>query len=150
SLLTHPHLVGSFDAGPVGDTHFFAMEFIEGIDLERHVANEGPLPVIQACEFVRQAAVGLQHAFQRGLRHHDVRPANLLLNQARGDSGSSGASSGSLAWGHIKVRNLGLTVIRQPAKYTRIDLNRPRDETIVFSPDYLAPERDGGRLPGDI
>ena len=151
SQVSHPHLVALFDAGPIGDTHFFAMEYIEGIDLERHVETQGPLPVIQACEFIRQAALGLQLAFQRGLRHHDVKPSNLLLAEARGSEGGSTASTslGVLAWGMVKVRNLGLTVIRQPTKHTRLELGRPRQNTGFCSPDFVAPERVAGQ-PGDI
>jgi serine/threonine protein kinase len=154
SQLSHPHLVASYDAGPVGNTHFFAMEYVEGIDLDRKVQQEGPLPVLQACEFIRQAALGLQHAYQRGLRHHDLKPANLLLTDPRG-GGSDGSTSvsssvGALAWGMVKVRNLGLTVIRQPTKHTRLDPTRPRESTGFSTPDYVAPERIATGQTGDI
>src|SRR5207249_3732092 len=43
------------------------------------VYKAGPLPVRQACEYVRQAAQGLQHAHEHGLLHCDVKPSNLLV-----------------------------------------------------------------------
>ena len=52
-----------------------------GIDLFRLVQRVGPLPVEDACEYVRQAAHALQHAFERGLVHRDIKPANLLLTE---------------------------------------------------------------------
>jgi eukaryotic-like serine/threonine-protein kinase len=77
--LTHPNIVTMFDAGQIGDTHFLAMEFIDGIDLGRLVDETGRLPVAQACDYIRQAALGLHHAHDRGLVHRDVKPANLLV-----------------------------------------------------------------------
>jgi serine/threonine-protein kinase len=143
SQLSHPNIVASYDAGPIGPTHFFAMEYVEGLDLERLVQQQGPLPVNQACDFIRQAALGLQHAMQRGLRHHDLKPANLLL--------SGGTASGKKidSAQQIKIRNLGLTVIRQPTKNTRLG-DRSRASTAFSMADYLAPERIASGGPGDI
>src|SRR5262249_9534293 len=62
SRLSHPNVVHAFDSGPVGDALFLAMEYAEGVDLGRLVHQIGLLPVAVACEFVRQAALGLQHA----------------------------------------------------------------------------------------
>src|SRR5207247_8198334 len=64
--LVHPNIVLAYDAGQAGAIHYFAMEYVDGIDLARLVAKSGPLGVGQACEYVRQAALGLQHAFGRG------------------------------------------------------------------------------------
>ena len=56
--LTHPNVVLAFDADEVDGTHFLAMEFVEGIDLTQLVQARGPLPIPQACDYVRQAALG--------------------------------------------------------------------------------------------
>ena len=77
--LSHPHIVRAFDADQVNGTYYIAMEFIEGVDLAKLVKDQGPLPVDQACEYIRQAVLGLQHAFERGLVHRDIKPANLLV-----------------------------------------------------------------------
>jgi eukaryotic-like serine/threonine-protein kinase len=77
--LAHPNIIKTFDAHQEGRTHYFAMEFVEGMDLGRYVAEVGPLPVEQACDYARQAAQGLQHAHQSGLVHRDIKPANLFL-----------------------------------------------------------------------
>ncbi len=60
--LSHPNIVLAYDADEVNGTHFFSMECVEGQDLARFVAKNGPLPVAQACDCIRQAALGLQHA----------------------------------------------------------------------------------------
>ena len=82
--LHHPNIVLAFDAGQAGGTHFFAMEHVEGPDLTRLVREKGTLPVAQACDFIRQAAVGLQHAHERGLVHRDIKPSNLLVTGSGG------------------------------------------------------------------
>ena len=56
----------------------------EGVDLARMVREQGPLPVEEACEYIRQAAEGLQHAHERGLVHRDIKPSNLLVARAPG------------------------------------------------------------------
>jgi serine/threonine-protein kinase len=77
--LSHPNVIKTFDAHREGRKHYFAMEFVEGMDLGRYVHQVGPLAVEQACDYARQAAQGLQHAHQSGLVHRDVKPANLFL-----------------------------------------------------------------------
>jgi serine/threonine protein kinase len=62
-----------------GETHFLVMEYVEGTDLGRLIQERGPLPVDRACDYVRQAALGLQHAFEQGMVHRDLKPHNLML-----------------------------------------------------------------------
>jgi serine/threonine-protein kinase len=52
---------------------------VDGPDLGALVRARGPLPVAEACEFVRQIAAGLQHAHEKGMVHRDLKPANLLV-----------------------------------------------------------------------
>ncbi len=79
--LAHPNIVAAFDANEIGGRHFLAMEFIEGTDLARIVKKSGLLPIHQACEYIRQAALGLQHAFERAVVHRDIKPGNLLVTR---------------------------------------------------------------------
>src|SRR5262249_49677820 len=72
--LSHPNIVTAHDAENVGDLHFLVMEYVEGQSLARVLKERGPLPVAEACEYVRQAALGLQHAHERGMVHRDVKP----------------------------------------------------------------------------
>ncbi len=78
--LSHPNIVTAYDADQAGETHFFVMEYVAGKNLAVLVAQQGPLPVARACECIRQAALGLQHAWEKGMVHRDVKPANLVLS----------------------------------------------------------------------
>src|SRR5205085_1724396 len=75
-----------------GGTHFLVMEYVAGTDLGRVLRERGRLPVAQACDYARQAALGLQHAFERGMVHRDIKPSNLMLTPG----------------GQIKVLDFGL------------------------------------------
>lgn len=77
--LLHPNIVVVHDLDQAGETHFIVMEYVEGVDLARYVHDVGPLQVAQACDYIRQAAIGLQHAHEHGLIHRDIKPSNLLL-----------------------------------------------------------------------
>jgi WD40 repeat protein len=76
--LSHPNIVVTYDAEDAGETHFLVMEYVDGTDLGRLVQERGPLPVDRACDFIRQAALGLQHAFEQGMVHRDLKPQNLM------------------------------------------------------------------------
>src|SRR5437899_4934148 len=77
--LSHPNIVAAYHADRAGDAAFLVMEHVEGTDLHRLVRESGPLAAVPACEYIRQAALGLQHAYERGMVHRDVKPSNLLL-----------------------------------------------------------------------
>lgn len=72
--LDHPNIVRAMDAGEEDGTHFLVMEYVEGADLSQLAKNIGPLPVADACEMVRQAAIGLQEAHEHGMVHRDIKP----------------------------------------------------------------------------
>ena len=65
AALTHPNIVTTFDADCVAGKHFLVMEYVDGENLEALSRRRGPLPVAEACEYIRQAAVGLQQAGRR-------------------------------------------------------------------------------------
>ena len=78
--LEHPNLVRAFDARDEAGFIFLVMEFVEGLDLCRLLERRGPLPVADACEAIRQAAIGLDHAYRTlGVVHRDIKPSNLMI-----------------------------------------------------------------------
>jgi serine/threonine-protein kinase len=84
ATLDHPNIVHAYDADKIGGTHLLIMEYIDGAtDLAQVVNKNGPMSVDQACECIRQVALGLQHAHERGLVHRDIKPRNLLLTADR-------------------------------------------------------------------
>jgi serine/threonine protein kinase len=76
--LSHPNIVAGLDAEQAGNVHFLVMEFVPGESLDR-ILGQGRVDVNQACDWIRQAALGLQHAFEQGMVHRDIKPANLML-----------------------------------------------------------------------
>ncbi len=123
--LNHPNIVQALDAGEVNGTHFLVMEFLEGAVLSRLIARRDPLPVPDACESVRQAALGLQHAHEHGLVHRDIKPSNLILTPA----------------GQIKVLDLGLARLCDEASNSEELTGLSR---AVGTADYMAPEQAFG------
>jgi hypothetical protein len=123
--LSHPHVVQILDAGVSGETHFLAMELLEGKDLAGLLAGDRPLPVEQACDLARQAAVGLQYLHENGLVHRDIKPSNLLL---------------CLPSGQLKILDLGLARLFLPLSEAE-QSTLTQEGTIMGTPDYMAPEQ---------
>ncbi len=120
--LDHPNIVQALDAGEERDVHFLVMEFVEGWDLTRLVESGQPLPVEAACELIRQASVGLQHAHENFLVHRDIKPSNLMLSQN----------------GSLKILDLGLArFIAEQQPETRLTMSSAPMGTC----DYMAPEQ---------
>jgi serine/threonine protein kinase len=120
--LSHPNLVRAFDLDTSGDIHFIAMDYVDGTDLHTKVRDDGPLGVRQAVDFLRQAALGLQHAHDEGLVHRDIKPANLILDSR----------------GVVRVLDLGLALARDDGDAS---LTMQHDERVLGTADYLAPEQ---------
>jgi len=129
--LAHPNVVYALDTFQAGDTHILVMEYVEGIDLARLVQQSGPLPVAQACEYIRQAALGLQHAHERGLVHRDIKPHNLLVASAT-------AGDTQYADPVIKILDMGLARLIDAGEDTAA---LTQEGAVMGTPDYIAPEQ---------
>jgi serine/threonine protein kinase len=75
----HSNTAKVIDAGFVGSDVYVILEAFDGESLEVLVKDIGPMPTFMACEFARQAALGLQAAHDRGFIHGDMRPAHLFV-----------------------------------------------------------------------
>jgi serine/threonine protein kinase/WD40 repeat protein len=124
--LHHPNIVTLFDEGSAGDVLYLAMEFIKGVDLARWVRQKGPMPVANACNFVRQAALGLQHANERGMVHRDIKPSNLML--------VAGANQ-------VKLLDMGLARLDNDSQTTDDGQPITVEGAVMGTPDFLAPEQ---------
>lgn len=133
SQLSHPNIVHAFEAGPIGNLLVLVLEYVDGLDLEKLVQKSGPLPIGQACEYIRQAAVGLQYAHGRGLVHRDIKPSNLLVTKA----------PGSQSVGLVKLLDLGLARLQQPIKGSKTaNLTVLAGNSVMQgTPDYMSPEQ---------
>jgi hypothetical protein len=147
--LTHPNIVTAYDAEQAGDLHFLVMEYVEGASLERLLRQRGPLPVAEACSLAWQAALGLQHAHERGMVHRDIKPANLLLTSA----------------GRVKLLDFGLArFVSEAAPVSEVADASPgslpplpqgqdgltASGVVIGTPDYIAPEQAAKPRSADI
>jgi serine/threonine-protein kinase len=131
--LNHPNVVHAYDCDEAGGKHFLVMEFVDGVDLSYYVKKHGPLTVAQACDCIRQAALGLQHAFECGLVHRDIKPHNLLVTRTSGDGTSQGAM--------VKILDMGLARSSQPAGEEDTTTSMTKEGAVMGTLDYIAPEQ---------
>lgn len=129
--LNHPNIITATDAREAGGVHFLVMELLDGADLAQFVRRLGPLPVSDACELVRQAAEGLQHAHEHGMVHRDVKPSNLMLCRD----------------GRVKVLDLGLARLRGDAPAAD---ELTGSGQMMGTLDYMAPEQGSDARSVDI
>jgi serine/threonine protein kinase len=125
--LRSPHVVRVFDivAGD-GDLAYIVMELLEGETLAERVQRDGPLPVRDAVEFIRQAAHALGEMHDAGIVHRDVKPSNLFLEQA-----ADGTRK-------VKLLDFGVAALRQPVSR---DSGLTFSEAFIGTPRYMAPEQ---------
>ncbi|MES1177205.1 MAG: serine/threonine-protein kinase [Myxococcales bacterium] len=79
SDLRSPHTVEVFDFGEDNGVLFYAMECLDGIDLQRLITRDGPIPPARAIPILAQACHSLADAHAQGVVHRDIKPANLML-----------------------------------------------------------------------
>jgi serine/threonine protein kinase len=128
--LAHPNIVTAYDADEAAGAHFLVTEYVAGTTLDRLVARRGPLPVREACEYIRQAALGLQHAHERGLVHRDIKPHNLLRTPA----------------GQVKILDFGLARVLDETGTGGIS----SPGAVLGTPEYMAPEQALNARDADI
>ncbi len=131
--LNHPNIVAVYSVLRLGNVVGLAMEHVHGDDLARVVKRRGPLPVQHAAFYGYQAALGLQHAHERGMAHRDIKPSNLIL--------------AIIEKKHvIKILDFGL------AKATSVERVPGITETgqVLGTPEYMAPEQTRDSQKADI
>ncbi|MEC8556372.1 MAG: protein kinase [Planctomycetota bacterium] len=128
--LDHRNIVTAHDAEQAGELHFLAMEFVDGIDLAQTVQNRGRLPVSNACNYIRQAATGLDYAHKRGMVHRDIKPHNLMVTKGE----------------VVKILDFGLASLAPqatPGESITEDSsgNLTMAGAIMGTPDFISPEQ---------
>ncbi|MFG0334139.1 MAG: serine/threonine-protein kinase [Maioricimonas sp. JB049] len=133
--LRHPNIIAAYDFGKHGGRLYFAMELVEGEDLERTIVERGPLDETAAWGIARQVASGLAHGARHGVVHRDIKPANLLLVEPpEGFDLPEGLPM-------VKITDFGLAFLTADAE-TRTRLTA--ENATVGSPHYMAPEQFEG------
>ncbi|MFT4555554.1 MAG: serine/threonine protein kinase [Planctomycetaceae bacterium] len=135
AALDHPNIVRAIDADSANGSHFLVMEYAAGRDLSAVVKESGAMEIADACDCVRQAANGLQHAHERSMVHRDIKPSNLLLTRTEA--------------GLPLVRILDMGLARFTSETTEAgDLTSTGQ--VMGSIDYISPEQSKDSHSADI
>ena len=116
--LTHPHIVGIYDAVSEPEYSYIVMEYVKGTTLETYCEIDNLLPLSKVVEVIFKCIRALDYAFQMGVIHRDIKPGNILYSPE----------------GDIKVSDFGASFQEALAQDTT-------QLTGIGSPAYMSPEQ---------
>jgi len=125
ATLTHPNTITIYDVGWTPERSlYYAMEYLEGLDLQEFVDRFGPMVPERVVYILLQVCGSLAEAHSRGVVHRDIKPSNIFLTRRGG------------LYDFVKVLDFGL------AKQFRAELDSTitRSGILFGTPRYLAPE----------
>ena len=123
ATLSHPNLVAIYDVGQQGQQLYYAMELVEGEDVEVVLKRDGFVPPRRAAEIALGVARALAAADAAGIVHRDVKPANVLLTRQ----------------GAPKLADLGLAKALEEEQGATGSLTVAKK--VIGSPNYMSPEQ---------
>lgn len=120
AALDHPNIVSITTAEKQDNVFFIVMEYVAGNTLEEIIGAHGGLDAASTVHLARQIGRAIEHAHAQGVIHRDLRPANMLVNEA----------------GVLKVADFGTSRFLEIAAH---------GTTLTGSPPYMAPEQFEGK-----
>ena len=126
--LDHQNIVTAYDAGVHDGSHYLVMQYVDGEDLSHLVKVSGPLDIADAIDVIRQAALGLGYAHDRGVIHRDIKPGNLLLDND----------------GVVRILDMGLArMLPSPGDVLEggAEADLTNTGSVMGTIDYMAPEQ---------
>jgi serine/threonine-protein kinase len=129
--LDHSNIVKVFDHGNYGDTHFIAMEFLDGEGLDRLIESRKlPMPVV--VEIMIRVAEALQHIHAQGIIHRDIKPGNIMVLKG------AVRPDGSVDPKGVRLMDFGIAAGKV---LTRLTITGAR----IGTPVYMSPEQAKGQ-----
>src|SRR5581483_7533675 len=123
--LRHPGILSVFAHGEFEGQPYIVTEFVEGGTFQQQLAGK-PISVQQTLEVLQPIAAALDYAHERGVLHRDIKPSNILITKE----------------GAPVLGDFGLAkMITSTERLTRID-------SVVGTPEYMAPEQCAGKETG--
>ncbi|HRD98531.1 MAG TPA: serine/threonine-protein kinase, partial [Rubrivivax sp.] len=124
--LSHPNIVTVYDFGEHDDLSYIVMEFVSGRELAELFRSGHRFTLPQALQIMAELLDALAYAHAQGVVHRDVKPANVLVDQA----------------GHVKLADFGVARISSGGQ------DRTMPGTMVGTPSYMSPEQILGQPVG--
>lgn len=119
--LRHPHILRVYERGEDGAKPYIVTEWVQGITLEKHISECGPLHPPEAIHIASQVCSALERLHEEKIVHRDLKPSNIMLEEKEGDSC------------FVKLLDFGLSKISHHSRLTQPGM-------MVGTLNYIAPE----------
>ena len=124
--LSHPNIVAVHSVGELSDrTPYFVMQYVAGRSMSDRITQDGPLPIAEARRALGEVAAALAAAHKQGIIHRDVKPANVLYEDATG---------------RVLVSDFGIAAIGREAA-APVNVKLTATGSILGTPQYMSPEQ---------
>jgi serine/threonine protein kinase len=120
--LQHQNIVSLYEYGEENGYRYFAMQFVDGNDLSRHIAERKEMPVEEIIDFAKQICRGLRYAHAQSVVHRDIKPQNILIDKN----------------GIVKLSDFGIAKIFSGSDITMTGFT-------LGTPEYMSPEQALGK-----
>ena len=121
--LNHPNIVRIFDISPKTNPSFISMEYVNGHTFQELVQSKSQLTLLKKIDYLIKVTEGLSAIHKAGLVHRDMKPANIMVNDA----------------GVVKIMDFGII------KDLESDVSNTQTQGLIGSPSYMSPEQITGK-----
>ena len=118
--LKHPNIAQVYEAGSVGNRHYFTMDYIDGHSLDRFISGDKRFGLDEFARVMMQTARALDYAHQQNIIHRDIKPGNIMIDRAD----------------KVYLTDFGLA-----KQLTGLDRSLTMTGTTIGTPEYMSPEQ---------
>ena len=120
--LNHPNIINIYDVSSIGSVYYIAMEFLEGLDIQKMINREGAVQHQDALKWMKSIAMALNYIHEKGLIHRDIKSSNILITNE----------------GRPVLMDFGIAHASDGTKLTQTGV-------IIGTPEYMSPEQARGQ-----